>query len=116
MAFAIFYNREDATRIAAEFTRADLPQADKSFAQSCWNAGLNMWNQDNPAPAEHDGPPQGDANIIVVAGKHQGNPITLQQFRDFLYRYSTATGAQYLAALADDMGGWSGAVEPWPEV
>jgi len=25
MAFAIFYNREDTTRIVAEFTRADLP-------------------------------------------------------------------------------------------
>ena len=116
MAFAIFYNREDATRIAAEFTRADLPQADKAFAQSCWSAGLDTWNQDNPAPPEHDGPPNGDANIVIISGKHQGSTITLQQFRDFLYRYADNAGAEYLRALANDMGGWSGAVEPWPEV
>lgn len=116
MAFAIFYNREDATRIAAEFTRADLPNADRAFALSCWNAGLNTWNQFNPAPPNHDGPPNGDANIIVVNGKHQGKDITLAQFRAFLYRYADAAGAEYLRALADDMGGYSGAVEPWPEV
>jgi len=114
MTFAIFYNREDATRIAAEFTRESLPQADKQFALSCWNAGLNTWDQFNPAPPDHDGPPNGDANVIVISGNHKGQPITLQQFRDFLYRYSTEAGAICLAALADDMGGTSGAVEPWP--
>ena len=112
MAFAIFYNREDATRIAAEFTRADLPNADKSFAQSCWNAGLNTWNVDNPDTRPSEQPT--DANRVVVDGKHQGKTITLQEFRDFLYRYSVAPGAIYLAALADDMGGLSGAQEPWP--
>lgn len=115
MAFAIFYNREDATRIAAEFTRSSLPQADKSFAQSVWNAGLNTWDRFNPDP--RPGQPQpNDANIIIIDGKHQGQTITLQQFRAFLYRYSTEPGAIYLAALADDMGGSSGAVEPWPPV
>ena len=114
MAFAIFYNREDATRIAAEFTRADLPNADKSFALSCWNAGLNTWNQFNPDTRPEQQPT--DANVVVVNGKHQGKTITLQEFRNFLYRYSTANGAEYLAALADDMGGISGAEEPWPRV
>ena len=115
MAFAIFYNREDATRIAAEYTRANLPQGDKQFALSCWNSGLNTWDLFNPDP--RPGQPQpNDANIIVIDGKHQGQTITLQQFRDFLYRYSTLPGAEYLAALADDMGGSSGAQEPWPPV
>lgn len=114
MAFAIFYNREDVTRIAAEFTRADLPTGDKAFAASCWNAGLNTWNQYNPDPRPEEQPT--DANMIVVNGKHQGKTITLQQFRDFLYRYSSAIGAEYLAALADDMAGKSGAEEPWPRV
>lgn len=112
MAFAIFYNREDATRIAAEFTRSDLPPADRSFAQSCWNAGLNTWNVENPDPRPEEQPT--DANMVIVNGKHQGQTITLQQFRDFLYRWSTAPGAIYLAALADDMGRKSGAEEPWP--
>lgn len=114
MAFAIFYNREDATRIAAEFTRADLPNQDKSFALSCWNAGLNTWNQFNPDTRPEEQPT--DANMIVVSGKHQGKEITLQQFRDFLYRYSVSAGAAYLAALADDMSRKSGAEEPWPRM
>ena len=115
MAFAIFYNREDATRIAAEFTRADLPNQDRQFAQRCWNGGLNTWNLFAPDP--RPGQPQpNDANIIVVNATQGGQPITLQQFRDFLYRYSAEVGAEYLAALADDMAGSSGAVEPWPPV
>lgn len=114
MAFAIFYNREDATRIAAEFTRSDLPNEDKSFALSCWNAGLNTWNQDAPDPRT-DQPLPNDANIIIVNGKHKGQTITLLQFRDFLYRYSAAIGAEYLQALADDMSRSSGALEPWPQ-
>jgi hypothetical protein len=114
MAFAIFYNREDATRIAAEFTRSDLPPADRNFAMSCWNAGLSQWNVENP-DTRPDEPPT-DANVIVIDGKHQGQTITLQQFRDFLYRYSAASGASYLSALADDMGRKSGAEEPWPRI
>lgn len=114
MAFAIFYNREDLTPIAAEFSRSDLPTADRAFAQSCWSAGLNTWSQDIPAPPEHDGPPVGDASMIVVNGNHKGQPITLTQFRDFLYRYAVTPNTAYLAALADDMSRFSGAVEPWP--
>lgn len=114
MAFAIWYNRSDVTPIAAEFTRQDLANADRAFAQSCWNAGLSGWNT---APIETDpfhanGDP--DCRRIVVNGKHQGQTITLAQFRAFLYRQSALPGAEYLAALADDMGGASGAMEPWP--
>lgn len=114
MAFAIFYNREDATRIAAEYTRQDLAQADAQFAASCWQAGLNTWNQNNPDPRPEEAGT--DANMIVIDGKHKGQTITLAQFREFLYRMSALPGAIYLAALADDMGGHSGAVEPWPPV
>lgn len=114
MAFAIFYNREDATRIAAEFTRADLPNQDRAFATSCWNAGLSTWNQENPDPRPEEQPT--DANIIIINGKHQGQTITLLQFREFLMRYSTQPGAIYLASLADDMSRKSGAEEPWPRV
>lgn len=114
MAFAIWYNRQDVTPIAAEFTRQDLPAADRSFAQSCWSAGLSGWNT---APIETDpfhAMGDTDCRRIVIDGKHQGKTITLQQFRDFLYRQSTQPGAQYLYALAEDMGGLSGAQEPYP--
>lgn len=114
MAFALWYNRGDLTPIAAEYTRQDLPAADRQFAQSCWQAGLNTWNS---APVETDPFHSGndpDCRRVVVDGKHQGQTITLQQFRDFLYRQSALPGAIYLAALADDMGYPSGAMEPWP--
>jgi hypothetical protein len=116
MAFAIWYNRQDVTPIAAEFTRSDLPNADRAFAQSVWNAGLNGWNT---APVETDYHAGGDPDCrrIVIDGKHQGQTITLAEFRDFLYRYgeSGGPGAAYLTNLADDMNnGSDGAQEPYP--
>jgi hypothetical protein len=116
MAFAIWYNRQDATQFAAEFSRSDLPPADRNFAQSVWTAGLNTWNS---APVETDYHAGGDPDCrrIVIDGKHQGQTITLQQFRDFLYRQAAlgGPGAGYLQALADDMNnGSDGAQEPYP--
>lgn len=116
MAFAIWYNREDLTPIAAEFTRTDLSPQDRSFANSVWGAGGNTWNT---APIETDpfhagGDP--DCRRVVIDGKHQGQTITLAQFRDFLYRMAASqAGAHYLKNLADDMfSGGSGAQEPYP--
>jgi hypothetical protein len=117
MAFAIWYNRQDLTPIAAEYTRQDLPNADRAFANSLWGAGLNQWNS---APVETDpfhsgGDP--DCRRIVIDGRHQGQTITLAQFRDFLYRQAAlqGPGADYLRNLADDMfPGGSGAQEPYP--
>ena len=113
MAFALFYNREDLTPISAEVTRATLPQGEKQFALACWHAGIDGWDTAPIAPLEkQEGDP--DTRILVVSGNFQGSPITLQAFRDFLYRMSANPGAIYLSALADDMGGSSGAIEPWP--
>lgn len=116
MAFAIWFNRQDVTPIAAEFARADLPIGDKAFAQSCWKAGLDTWNT---APIETDPYHSGndpDCRRIVIDGAHQGQPITLQQFREFLTRMSLNPGAEYLHALAREMLGDSAAMEPWPSV
>ena len=116
MPFAIWYNREDLTPIAAEFTRQDLSPQDRSFANSVWGAGGTTWNT---APIETDPFRTGgdlDCRRLVISGKHQGQSITLQQFRDFLYRQAASQpGADYLKNLADDMvNGGSGAQEPWP--
>jgi len=116
MSFAIWYNRQDLTPIAAEFTRQDLSPADRAYAQSLWNAGLSGWNT---APVETDPFHSGndpDCRRIVINGKHQGKTLTLADFRAFLYRQSLLPGAEYLDALANDMGGASGAMEPWPVV
>lgn len=112
MAFAIFYNREDVTRIIAEFQRSDIPNQDRNFAASVWNAGLNTWSTAAPDPRPEEQPT--DALMVVVDGKHQGSTITLQQFRDFLFKWGQQPGAEYLLAIYDDLGGKSGAEEPWP--
>ena len=121
MAFAIFYNREDLTPIAAELTRQDLSNNDRRFAQAIWQGGASGWNTAPLAPREYQcvQTPEGercddDIRILVIDAQVQGQPVTLQQTRDFLYRQSSLPGGIYLAGLADDMG--RTAVEPWPIV
>jgi hypothetical protein len=113
MAFAVFYNREDITRIVAEFQRTDIPSGDRNFAASVWNAGLNTWSSAPPDPRPEE-PQPNDALIVVVDGKHQGQTITLQQFRDFLFKWGQTPGSEYLLAIYDDLSRKSGAEEPWP--
>jgi hypothetical protein len=111
MPFAIFYNREDLTPIAAEVGRADIPPGDKQIAQKLWNGGLKNWNTAPLAPPDRNsGDP--DCRILVV-----DSTVSLAEFRLFLRRMAASNpGAEYLNALADDMMGESGAVEPWPPV
>lgn len=113
MAFALFYNREDLTPIAAEIGRADLTGADRQLANRVWNGGGRDWNTAPLAPPEMRAR-EGDADLRILV---IDSTVTLTQFRDFLYRMAASVGSvggAYLAALADDMGGSSGAVEPWP--
>jgi hypothetical protein len=114
MAFAVFYNRADITRIVAEFQRTDIPSQDRNFALSVWNAGLNTWAT-APADTRPEEQPT-DATVVIVNGKHQGQTITLQQFRDFLFKWGQQPGAEYLLAIYDDLSRKSGAEEPWPRV
>lgn len=108
MAFAIFYNRQDLSPIAAEFTKGSLSGQDRSYARSVWNAGLSGWDTAPQAPAEYlQGDP--DTRILVITSG------TKQEMRDFLYRMcNNNQGAVYMCAIADDMAGT--AIEPWPIV
>lgn len=121
MAFAIFYNDADLAGLASGLTRQDIPQADKSFASACWNAGVNGYATAPLAPDAYRcvDTPSGqvcdpNCRIIVIDGKHQGKTITLADFRAALYRLATSLQSPILAALADDMGGAQGAKDPWP--
>ena len=123
MAFALFYNLADMAAVAANVEAAGvgtyaafLTNTERQRMQRCWNGGLSQWAvaPRGQAPCEQPDP-NADARIVVV------NPspnVTLQQFRDILYKIAASAGAppetQYLKALADDMGGCAGAVEPWP--
>ena len=110
MAFAIFYNREDLTPIAAEATNVSLPQSLKQYATKLWNAGVKNWGSAPVAPEQYrDNDP--DCRILVLSG--QG--ITKQATIDWLRAVAAAVpGAWYMATIAEDMQGT--AVEPWPPV
>lgn len=129
MAFAIFFDRQDWTPLAAEVTRDDIPPGDKGFAQSCWNNGLSDWSSAPDAPEPWQSvngidpiaDPANALKIVVIDGKHQGQTITRLQFCDFLRRCSTLSGpsAYYLDNLADAiMPNFEGITtfskEPWP--
>lgn len=121
MAFAVFYNLADLDQLRDQITRQDIPQADRSFAQACWNAGVSGYATAPLAPEEYrcTMTPLGylcddDMRIVVVDGKHQGKTILLADFRALLYRLAVAFNTPILSALADDMAGASGAKEPWP--
>lgn len=122
MAFAIFYEDSDITSIAANINGNLFPSnADRQLAKAFWDAGLSTWQMaplgqiSTCNPGE---PPNPLSRRIVINGTFQGQPLTLQRFRDLLYRIAAQAtlpeASRYLRALADDMGGASGACEPYP--
>lgn len=111
MAFAIFYELEDLSSLAGTLQSVSLPNTLKNRARPFWNNGLKDWAT---APA---GAAPGDVSCplcrtcVITSG-------TLAEFRQLCYDVAAFLGAgpaQYLVALADDMAGRSGAIEPWPE-
>lgn len=125
MAFAVFYNLSDLQAAVDGLNRQDIPQADRALAQAFWNAGLSGYATAPIAPDDRrcviDTSTgiqycDNDCRIVVVDGKYQGKTLTLQQLRDLLRRIAATTGVTYLYALANDMGGYQGAQEPWPMV
>jgi len=117
MAFAIFYGHIYLTSIVANAVPVMLSGADKSLATKVWNGGLKTWQAAPYGQSPYEQPDPGGTlcRTVVV-----DSSVTLQEFRDLLYRIAARLGAtpdvQYLKALADDMGRNCGAVEPWPVV
>jgi hypothetical protein len=123
MAYAVFYNHEDLTSIAANvqamlagdydslLTTQERNNAKQVF-QRAWTGGLSGWSTAPLAPVDRQsGDP--DCRIIVVSGQQ----VSLQALRQVLYLLAQKVpGAWYMQAIADDLGGESGAVEPWPPV
>lgn len=108
MAFAIFYNRQDLTPIAAEVGNINLPQSLKTFGTKIWNAGVKNWGSApyaDPIYSDNDA----DCRILVLSG----NGITKQAVMDWLRAVAAEIpGAWYMAIIAEDMLGT--AIEPWP--
>lgn len=114
MAFAIFYEPSDLSSIAGSVQAGTLPQALKTTGLRYWNGGLKTWATAPLGQSPDD--PVGACplcRIVVMSGSQ----VTLAGFRQLLLDVAAFLGtesARYLIALSADMGGRSGAIEPWP--
>jgi len=114
VAFAIFYEPSDVSQIAGSIQGATLPTTLRNLGKKYWNAGLKNW-QSAPLGQSPADPPGAcsSCHVIVI----DGPGCTLAEFRQLLLDVAAFIGtdaARYLIALSEDMGGISGAVEPWP--
>lgn len=100
MSFAMLYNIEDATAIAAwAATTNGLTQQERQYAQRLWNGGMSAWaTAPVVAPAYQQGDP--DTRGIVIDGSQVSKQLTM----DFLRSIAAhVPGAAYMGAIADDM-------------
>jgi len=112
MAFAIFYELEDLSSIAGSITASSLPPHLRSTINKYWNGGVKDWATAPVGQSPAD--PPGACTLCRTLVITYGN---LAEFRQLLRDVATALGtpsAMYLIALARDMEGESGAMEPWP--
>jgi hypothetical protein len=111
MAFVIWYELSDLNIIAGAIAASNgvIPVADRNLARKYWQGGIDGWAT---APVGHA---SADANcplcreLVCTFG-------TLTEFRALLDRIADALGGDtlYLHKLAEDMGNWWGAKDPWP--
>lgn len=134
--FAIFYKREDMSKIAAEVQNPGLTSGERQTANRYWQGGINNWSTAptapdqyacvnipfEPVPGQIDPSktwtqnPDGtwkvcdpDMRLVVVSG----NQVSKQGLVDFLRLIGNKyPGATYMAAIGDDIA--LTAVEPWP--
>ena len=132
--FALFYNREDLTAIAAEATNPGLTTQERQYANRLWNGGLNGWASAPTAPEAQScvivpfSPPNlkptqtvtplgdgtfklcdSDIRVCVVSGTQVSKQQTIDWLRLIGNKYP---GALYMTAIADDVE--RTAIEPWP--
>jgi len=112
MAFAIFYELEDLSEIVGSLNASSLPPQMRSTINHYWNGGVKNWDTAPMGQSPYD--PPGACNLCRTLVITYGN---LAEFRQLLVDVANTLGtvqARYLLSLAADMGGTSGAVEPWP--
>lgn len=115
MAFAIFYNLADLSSIAGSSQSLSLSNALRQRIKPYWDGGLSGWATAPQGQSPNDAFDP-DSRIVVVNPGNKGNLADFRQLlRDIAAFLGGASGpAQYLIALAADMEGVSGAIEPWP--
>ena len=115
--FAILYNREDLSAIAADATNPGLSNADRNEANRYWNAGIKNWSTAPIAPVEFRCTTTSggtttcddDMRLLVVSGQNVSKAGLVALLRRI---GSTYPGAEYMDAIGDDVA--RTAIEPWP--
>lgn len=116
--FAIFYNMQDLTPLAAIAQDANLPSGLRSTGNRYWQAGLQGWSVaplavTNPSvPPSYYTLPNGDPDcrVLILSGSNQ---VTLAGFIQFLRDVVAANAALIFAgAIAADLQ--QTAISPWP--
>lgn len=119
MAFAIFYNPDDLTKlenaIRTEVQR--LPKADRDLANAFWTGGLSGWRTSTVVCPEPFAGGDAACRTITISGSFQGQ-LTRQRFIDLCWRIHAAMPAgdpkgQFDAIISDIASG-AGSAEPWP--
>lgn len=112
MGFALLYELEDLNVIGGSVNAAGtlnaLSAADRSLAKKYWNGGIRDWAT---APAY-----TGDPVYCPLCRILPCTYGTVAEFAALCHRAADALGgdALYLHAIADDIVGRSGHIEPYP--
>ena len=112
MAFAIFFEPEDASQIAGSVNAATLPTALRNEGRKYWNGGLKNWAT---APV---GAPPGDTSCPLCRTLVMDGPgLTLAAFIALCQQIGAFIGSgtvagHYLEKLAVEMA--QTGVDPWP--
>lgn len=110
--FAIWYNDEDASKIAGAVSRSDLTTQERQYANRLWNAGLKDWATAPVTLSPCDDPTLPfDGKQIVIDGAQVSKQDTINWLRSIGNRLGNDTG-DYLLSLALDVE--QCAVEPFP--
>ena len=117
MTFAIFYNRQDLTPLAAEVSNPNLAisNQDKNLASKIWNGGLSGWSV-APFSIRAGADPREvaaaggdtDCRTVVISASN----VAVADMAGLLQRIGTQPGAAYMVNIADDIV--ATAIEPWP--
>lgn len=111
MGFALLYELSDLNVIGGSMNAAGslnaLPAADRTLAKKYWNGGIRDWAT---APAYTGDPTCSSCRILACTFG------TVAELVALLHRVADALGgdALYLHAIADDIAGASGHIEPYP--
>ncbi len=123
MAFAIFYNHEDLTAIAAnvnatlannydQFLTTQQRNSVKQIFQRDWTGGLSGWATAPLAGAlDPNFPSDADALIVIVSGQQVLKADLISALQTI---GQNVPNAGYMLAIASDLT--NTAIEPWPPV